>query len=270
MRLTFLGVGGGRWVVLRQLRASGGMILEIDGQKIHIDPGPGALVRASERRVDLCDLTAVMVSHRHTDHMNDAIASIESMTKGATTRRGCFISTRAVIRGDRENPPILDSFHRGKLRKICTMSPGKTMMLGKVSIKATPTKHRDAEGIGFVFGGEGMRIGYTGDGEYFPGMEKHFMGCDLLVMNVLRPRTDKWPGHMNSEGALDLVKAARPGQAVMQHFGMKMIKGIAEKEASWISGRSGVKTTAARDGMSITIGRVPEEKGRKPLERFLE
>jgi phosphoribosyl 1,2-cyclic phosphodiesterase len=267
MRLTFLGVAGGRWVVLRQLRASGGMILELADQKIHIDPGPGALVRASEQKIDLCNLSAVVVSHRHQDHMNDAVVAIESMTKGATKKRGVFISSSSVINGGKDNPPILDSFHKEKLERLEVMSPGDTLKLGKVRVKATPTEHRDAEGLGFLFEGEGMRIGYTGDGEYFRGMEKHFMGCDFLVMNVLRPRTDEWPGHMNSEGALRLVSGARPERAVMQHFGMKMLSGVAEKEAAWISSQSGVKTVAARDGMVITQGKPG--KGGRTLESFL-
>ena len=51
MRLTFLGSGGGRWVVLRQLKASGGFVLELSDQKMHVDPGPGALVRAKVKEM---------------------------------------------------------------------------------------------------------------------------------------------------------------------------------------------------------------------------
>ena len=270
MRITILGTSGGRWVFLKQLRGSGGFVIELDGEKMHVDPGPGALVRAREYRVNLCDLTAVLVSHRHQDHMNDAIVAIESMTRGATRKGGAFISTRRVIEGEKGSPPILDDFHRKVLDRLEVMKPGDSVKLGKVKITATPTRHRDEDGVGFLFEGEGLRVGYTGDGEYFPGMEKRFEDCDYLIMNVMRPRTDSWPGHMNSDMARELVSKARPGKAVMTHFGMKMLRGAAEKEAAWIAKETGVKTVAARDGMVIREGGPGKPHKKATLERFME
>ena len=269
MRITILGSGGGRWVFLKQLRGSGGFVLELGGQKIHVDPGPGALVRAREYKVNLCNLTAVVVSHRHQDHMNDAVVAIESMTRGATRKAGAFISTSKVIKGDKEHPPLLDSFHKGMLERLEIMKPGDSVKLGKVSVHATPTRHGEEDGIGFVFSGEGIRIGYTSDGEYFPGMEKYFQNCEYLVMNVMRPREDAWPGHMNASMAATLVSRTKPKNAVMTHFGMKMLRGIAEREASWIQKETGIRTTAAWDGMVIKKC-ASGKADKKTLERFLD
>lgn len=269
MKITFLGTGGGRWVVLRQLRASGGFVLELGDEVIHVDPGPGALVRAREYGVDLCRLTAVLVSHRHQDHFNDAVPVIECMTRGVTKRRGVFASSSRVIRGDKKYHPILDYYHKKAVKRLEVMKPGDSIRIGRVSVKATPTRHGDEKGLGFVLEGEGLRIGYTGDGDYFPGMERHFRGCDYLIMNVLRPRTDNWPGHMNSEGAMRLVSRSKPGRVIIKHLGMKMLRGVAERDAAWIEGETGVRTTVARDGMVIKEGASggPAKKG---LERFLE
>jgi phosphoribosyl 1,2-cyclic phosphodiesterase len=269
VRITFLGVGGGRFVVLKQLRASGGFVLELEDEVIHIDPGPGALVRAREYGVDLFRLTGVLVSHRHQDHFNDAALSIECMTRGATEKRGFLASTRSVIKGDSGNPPVFDQYHLSKIARVEILKPGKPVMLGRVRVTATPTKHIGNNCLGFVFEGECLRIGCTGDGEYFPGMEKHFKGCDYLIINVMRPRTDSWPGHMNSEGARKLISRARPGRAVLTHFGMKMLRGVAEREAAWLGKETGTKTLAARDGMVIQKGTV-KGQARKGLKRFLE
>jgi phosphoribosyl 1,2-cyclic phosphodiesterase len=270
MKITFLGTGGGRWVVLRQLRASGGFVLGLENQVVHVDPGPGALVRAKEYGVDLCKVTAVLVSHRHHDHLNDAVPVIECMTRGATEKRGVFASSRRVIEGDKKYPPALDYYHKEAVKRLEVMKPGDSVMLGKVRLTATPTRHGDEKGLGFVFDGEGLRIGYTGDGEYFPGMEKHFGGCDYLIMNVLRPRTDSWPGHMNSEGARKLVSRVRPKKAIMKHLGMKMLRGVAEREAAWIEKETGVRTVVARDGMAISHGAQGKGKGYRTLEGFME
>ena len=43
-QLIFLGTAGGRMSVAKQLRASGGFWAVLGGTRIHVDPGPGALV----------------------------------------------------------------------------------------------------------------------------------------------------------------------------------------------------------------------------------
>ncbi|MDP7476371.1 MAG: hypothetical protein QF655_01925, partial [Candidatus Woesearchaeota archaeon] len=51
--IIFLGTGGDSYVVGKQLRASGGIILQINDDQYHIDPGPGALVMAKETGINL-------------------------------------------------------------------------------------------------------------------------------------------------------------------------------------------------------------------------
>lgn len=270
MRIVFLGTAGGRFVMLKQIRASGGWILELEDQFLHIDPGPGALVRAKQYGIDLSKLTGVLVSHRHIDHFNDAAVVIESMTRGAKEKRGLFASNEKVLKGNKDFPPVIDRYHLNFLERVESLKPGKPINIGKVKVTATPTNHRDEEGLGFLFEGEGLRIGFTGDGEYFTGMEKHFRDCDYLILNVLRPRTDTWPGHMNSEGARKLISRARPRKAIIKHIGMKMLKGVAEREAAWIEKETGIKTVVARDGMVIQEGVVRREPSKRGLEKFLE
>jgi len=71
---------------------------------------------------------------------------------------------------------------------------------------------------------------------------------------------------MDSEGARKLIEGAKPGMVILGHFGMKMMRGVAEREAGWIQERTGVKTVAARDGMVID-SKVTQKKS---LDRFLK
>ena len=48
-----MGTAGGKTAVNKQLRASGGIILRIEGIQFHLDPGPGALVKANEYLVEV-------------------------------------------------------------------------------------------------------------------------------------------------------------------------------------------------------------------------
>ena len=147
-------------------------------------------------------------------------------------------------------------------RQCPILKPGDKARVGKIEITATPTKHGEEKALGFVFKGS-KTLGFTGDGEYFKGQEKHFQGCDYLLVNVLRPRGVKWPEHMNTEQAVELIKKVRPKLAVIQHFGMIMLKANPEKEARWIEKQTGVRTIAARDGMTID----PERESSRPSLR---
>ena len=51
--IKFLGTAGSRFVVSKQLRASGGLWVRLAGQSLSVDPGPGALVKAYSSRPKL-------------------------------------------------------------------------------------------------------------------------------------------------------------------------------------------------------------------------
>jgi phosphoribosyl 1,2-cyclic phosphodiesterase len=277
MRIYFLGTGGGRVVVINQFRATGGWILEMDGQVLHVDPGPGALARAREYGFDLRKVTGVLVSHAHPDHYADAEMVVEAMTFGAKRKRGVIIGSSNVIMGGEKYHPVFSPYHLGAVERSVVLAPGKETAVGRIRIGASPTSHGEEEGIGFVFSGS-SRVGYTSDGEYFRGQEKYFEGCDVMVMNCLRPRAEKWPTHMNSEQAADLISGVRPRLAIIKHFGIKMLNAVPEREAAWIEKETGIRTVAARDGMMLEfdgssartgqMGRGRKEAG--SLVSFLE
>ena len=264
MKITFLGTGGGRFTVLKQLRASGGWVLEMDNEMLHIDPGPGALVRAKQYGVDLTKLTGVLVSHCHPDHYTDLEMIIEVITNGGTKKRGVFLSNEYVISGDSSGDfrKIVSDYHLKNLERYEILKPGDKTNIGGIQVTAVKAKHSEPKTLGFVFRSSKI-IGATSDGEYYEGQEQAFKNCDYLLVNCLRYRTHSWPGHMNSIMAKELIGKARPKLAVLKDFGMQMLKGKAEQEAKWITEQTGVKTIAARDGMVLNS----ESKG---LDKFIE
>jgi ribonuclease BN (tRNA processing enzyme) len=266
MRITFLGTGGARFVTITQVRATGGWILEMAGEMIHIDPGPGALVRAKQYGVNLQKLTGIVISHAHPDHTTDAQMVLEAMTHGALKKKGVILGNEIAFKGSEDFVPLISKYHLKTVDKHEVMEPGKKSSVGDVKIEAVRADHPEPKALGYVFTGEGKKVGYTGDGEYYEGQERSFRGCDYLVINCHRPKESPLKGYMDSGGAKRLIEGAKPGTAILTHFGMKMMKGIAEKEAMWIQEGTGTKTMAARDGMVI------DSKGaqKKSLGRFMD
>src|SRR4030042_1342007 len=106
MRITFLGTGGARFVTITQVRATGGWILELAGEMIHVDPGPGALVRAKQYGVNLQKLTGIVLSHVHPDHIADATLVLEAMTHGALKRKGVVLANEIAFEGSDDFVPV--------------------------------------------------------------------------------------------------------------------------------------------------------------------
>ncbi|MCK4429134.1 MAG: MBL fold metallo-hydrolase [Candidatus Aenigmarchaeota archaeon] len=252
MKITFLGTGGGRYVAMNQLRATGGFIIESKNLNMHVDPGPGALVRAKQFKKNLTKLNSIFVSHCHPDHYTDLEMVVECMTRGAKEKRGNLISNERVIKGSDVDGSVISKFHRDVIENIYLLKSDEKISFLNVNLKTTKCLHADGECMGFVLEDE-KRIGYTADGEYYDGQEDYFKDCDCLIINCLRPRNAQPYGHLTSDKAKILIEKAKPKLAILQHFGMKMLFGTAEMEAKWIEHETGIKTVAARDGQIFEL-----------------
>src|SRR5205809_7227388 len=83
-----MGTAGARFMVARQVAASGGLFIEDGNTRISLDPGPGAVVQYAQRKIDLTTLDAIVVSHRHLDHVGDVNVMIEAMTEVGFSHSG--------------------------------------------------------------------------------------------------------------------------------------------------------------------------------------
>ena len=101
-KIKFLGTGGGRFVVSRQLRKSGGIWISIDDTNLILDPGPGSLVRilSSKPKLNPRNLDGIILSHRHLDHTNDVNIIIEAMTNGGFNKKGVLFTPKESLDDD--------------------------------------------------------------------------------------------------------------------------------------------------------------------------
>ncbi len=260
MEIVFLGTGGGRVNLLAQERGTGGF--RINGQlKIHVDPGPGALIYGKSFGQDAREVQLLIVTHNHVDHVNDAGLIVEAMSCYALKKKGTLIGSGSVIIGDEKGDKGISNYHLGRLEKTIVAKPGKkiSVKIGSASARLlpTPVRHDDTTGFGFVLLMDGRSIGYTSDTEYFPGLGRCFCGCDVLIANNIKSGPDALTGHLHSGVTAKLLAESRPKLAVITHLGMKLQKSGPEKEAEKIQKLSGVRTIAARDGMRLDLEKLP-------------
>lgn len=250
--ITFLGTGGGRFATIYQARATGGIYFE-DGRNLHLDPGPGALVRMRSVGIDPLTTDAILISHCHPDHYLDAEILIEAMTEGGTRKQGILIGSQSVIEGNGDFGPAISDYHLAKPKVVKVMHPFNKVSIKPYEISATPSAHSDTSSVGFRIQTTAGLVSYVSDTQLVEQVIKAHRNCRVMIACVTRPLGQRIPHHLSTEDAGYLIEKTKPELAVITHFGMRVIQENPETQAKWIEERSGVKTVAARDFMMLDL-----------------
>jgi len=268
-KMLWLGTGGGRICSYLQARATGGLILNLQGYQIHIDPGPGAIVRTRQYKISPEKTDIVILTHCHTDHVNDALIILEAMSSGNVKKKGTVISNKTCMFGYEDFDPVVHRYIKKNLKNVYVLEPkGKIEFESNLKITATKTEHDDPLAIGIKFEFNNKKISVVGDTSYFKGLAKEHEGAQILILNVLRPSNLRWKGHMCTEDAIALVKEINPAVVIIQHFGMKMLSASPTLEARRIHTETGVDCISAKDGMSFDVEELLSLAGQKKLTNF--
>lgn len=251
MEIIFLGTGGGRWMTIKQFISTAGIRVH-DREKMHIDPGPGAMLKMNEIRINPIATDVLLISHSHPDHYIDGEVVIEAMTKGMSTKNGMLIASESAISGYDGIGPCISRYHMSMLDDVREVRSGEKVSSKSFEIEAIKTEHSDKSCIGFKISGEKAKICYSSDTQYFTMLPEIYKDADVLILNTIRPGKMRIPWHLCSDDVMKILSKAKPWLCILTHFGIKMHY-VAEKEARKIEKAAGVKTIAAKDGMKIKV-----------------
>ena len=255
MELHFLGTGGGRFAMTTQRRRTAGIRIVHGETQVHVDPGPGALVFSNWAGLGPQSLDALVVTHCHPDHYGDAEVFIEAMTHGTTSRRGVLAATRSVLWGSDGVGPSVSAYHRGLVGEVVEMRPGVEFSVNDLGFTATEARHSDPATVGLLIRTPSLgSVGYTSDTGYFEELGSIYRGARLLVLCVMWPRAQHLEKHLSTDEAEKILRDARPGCAVITHFGVRMLNAGPEKEAAHLQEATGVPVVAAVDGLKVALG----------------
>lgn len=253
--LKFLGTAGARFVMTKQVRASGGIWLSIDGTNLHIDPGPGALVKAlsSKPKLDPSTLFGIILTHKHLDHSNDVNVMIEAMTEGGHTKKGTLFAPTDAL----ETDPVVFRYVREYLEKIEILKAGKSYEIGELKF-STPVRHKHpVETYGLIFHYNRKKICFIVDTLYFDKLADYYRGDVVIIYCMRVSAPDKYEvDHLNLEDTKILIKETKPKVAVLTHFGMSMIKAKPWEVAASLEKELKTKVMAASDGMTIDLDEI--------------
>jgi len=244
MKITLLGTGT---PILNIDRFGMSTLVEAGGQKLVFDAGRGAAMRLHQAKVRLRDITAVFVTHLHSDHITGLPDIYATAALGSGGQRQIPLEVWGpqgiadVARGvemmfaPNNHIRLAEKSLVPAATKITTRdlpSDGGTVY-EKAGVKVTAflVNHGHAQAYGYRVDYGGYAVVLSGDTTYSPNLIKHAKGVDLLIHCVaigsreleaaapelLRPRYD----HLaNPEVAGRVLNEARPRQAVFSHISL--------------------------------------------------
>ena len=202
-RVTITGTGT---PIMVPGRAGPGVLIETgDGLKLQFDVGRATSLRLTEARVALPDLTAVFITHHHSDHMvglADLAMSFWLEQWGEATPPllvhvpdgpGAAIANGVLTPWQQEMEMRAAHTGRPSVARIdvqafdASPEPSLVFRSGEVAVRAALVSHEPVvPAVGYRIDTPGGSIAISGDTKICPGLEQLAAGCDLLVQEAFR------------------------------------------------------------------------------------
>lgn len=246
--IKFLGTAGARFVMIKQLRASGGLWISEAGQSIIVDPGPGSIVRAASSRpkLDPSKLDAIILTHRHLDHSGDVNVMIEAMTEGGFKKRGILFCPQDAL----EEDPVILKHTRSFPEFVEILKAETTYKIGDFTFETSMRHIHPVETYGIKFKMGNKSVSLLTDTRYFKELTE-FYKTDIIIICVVLYQPRPGVDHLCLDDVRQIIRDAKPGKAILTHFGMTMLKAKPHIQAQELASELGVEVIAAYDGMTL-------------------
>jgi ribonuclease BN (tRNA processing enzyme) len=221
MELTVLGSGTS---IPSLRRGAPGSLLRVGRDLVVIDCGPGTLNRLLKAGVRHDEVTHILCTHTHLDHIGELahwmfLSNISTMER---TRPLTLCGSAGVMRmlaGLREMMGHwLDA--SSYTRTLVTMDEARASSVGfdGWSLAAFPVRHIDSSLAFRITESGGATLACTGDTDTTDDLIDLARGADLLLIESSTPDEGKIPGHLTPSEAGDVARRARAGRVVLTHF----------------------------------------------------
>jgi ribonuclease BN (tRNA processing enzyme) len=225
VQLVILGSGGG-WP--KPNRPASGYLLLDEGFRVWLDAGTGTMAEL-QRHVELLDLDAVVISHRHFDHFLDIYPYFLSIWfDERRTRRIPLYAPKGMYEHALQIEESLDDVFDSKPVEL-----GSSFEVGPFRVATAPMSH-PVPTLGMRFETNGTALTYTADTGPSEEMVRLAHGSDLLLSEATwlqRPATAPLELHMTASEAGEHAKRAEVDTLMLTHIWPAADRNVALEEA---------------------------------------
>ena len=257
-------------------RAGPATLIKAEGMHLLFDTGRGVLMRCASAGTGAAFLSAVFLTHLHSDHITDLNDVITSRWVMSPTPNPLRVfgppGTEKVVRS------LLDMLeddisyrleHHADLTwqppvEVVEVTSGHVLAEGGVTITAEPTDHSPVRPtVGYRVEHGGGTVAIAGDTVPCDGLDRLVMGADVYVQTVLRPSLveqvpmqrfkDTIDYHSSVVQAAETAARAGVGTLVMTHLVPAPFPGT---EGEWVAEAAahfGGEIVLAQDLTSIEV-----------------
>lgn len=236
--------------------------VEMGDVRALLDCGPGAVQSMARYDLPWSDLTHLVLTHFHGDHVGALPGLFFALKHGLwpegrdrTLRVLGPPGTRALFRGlaDALGDYLLDPGFPVELRELEPRS--EVDLTGSVRLATFPTPHTDESHALRLRGGSAV-LGYTGDTGPSPELGGFMEGTDLLLSECSLADDEVGGNHLSPSTVADIAGRARPGLLVLTHVYPRLRRRHDVPALVAAAGWTGA-TEMARDGGAHPLGSGP-------------
>ncbi|MFW9819452.1 MAG: MBL fold metallo-hydrolase, partial [Candidatus Thorarchaeota archaeon] len=164
------------------------------------------------------------VTHGHVDHYSDLSAIIESSREILHDKKYCYFKKGTLITTE-EVLKYISDYHLNMLEEVIKFKAGDKINYKDIEIIGTKTVHSpNNEGFGVKFCLQDYSIAFTSDTMVYPEFSDEFSGCNVLVLNLLRPNSIFCKRHLCTDEVIPYLNKIDPplNGLIITHFGSFM------------------------------------------------
>lgn len=257
-RLVVVGCGT---VVPDAMRGGSSYYLELDGGRVLLDCGPGATQSLARHGLPWSELTDLVITHFHTDHVGALPALFFAFKHGLARPRFEPLTvwgpagTRRLFEGLAHalGGFLLDPGFPTRFIELAPDEEGELSGGARLSTHKTP--HTD-ESLAVRIDGSGANVGYSGDTGPSETLGPFFRGTDLLILECSLLDEEVGENHLSPTRVARIASDARPGALLLTHVYPHLLESVDVVALVRAAGYDGGRVLVARDGLehSLTHG----------------
>ncbi|ODR82827.1 ribonuclease Z [Haladaptatus sp. W1] len=210
MRITFLGTGS---AMPTGSRFQTGIVVEDDGRRVLVDCGSGVLHRLQQSGVGYENVSTVLLTHHHVDHVSDLMALLKARWLAGEEQLEVVgpTGTKAFIEGLLSVHDYLDGRVDLQVREVV---PGEEFSVAGFDVEGFETRH-SMDCLAYRFGDA---FTFSGDSEAFEGLANFSDGSDVLAHDCSFPDEVDVSNHPTPSQLGEALSGTDIGRVYLTHL----------------------------------------------------